>query len=41
MLRKYPQIALVPGFIMFLTVFRLNRVGEKFRSLWEQREAKI
>ncbi len=40
-LRKYPHIALVPGFIMFLTVFSFNRVGEKFRSLWDQREAKI
>ena len=40
-LRKYPHIALVPGFVMFLTVFSFNRVGEKFRSLWDQREAKI
>ncbi len=40
-LRKYPHIALVPGFVMFLTVFSFNRVGEKFRSLWDQRDAKL
>ena len=40
-LRKYPHIALVPGFVMFLTVFSFNRVGEKFRSLWDQRDSKL
>lgn len=40
-LRKFPHIALVPGFVMFLTVFSFNRVGEKFRSLWDQRDSKI
>lgn len=37
---EYPQIAL-PGFVMFLTVFSFNKVGEKFRSLGDQRDAKI
>jgi len=40
-LRKYPHIALVPGVVMFLTVFSFNRVGEKFRSLWDQRDSKL
>jgi peptide/nickel transport system permease protein len=40
-LRKYPHIALVPGFVMFITVFSFNRVGEKFRSLWDQRDSKL
>jgi peptide/nickel transport system permease protein len=40
-LRQYPFIPLVPGMFMFLTVFSFNRVGERARSLWDTREAKV
>lgn len=40
-LRRYPHIALVPGIFMFLTVYSFNMVGEKFRSLWDQRDSKL
>ena len=40
-IRQYPFIPLVPGMFMFLTVFSFNRVGERARSLWDPRKAKI
>ncbi len=40
-LRQYPHIPLVPGVFMFLTVFSLNRVGERARRVWDPRQAKI
>ena len=40
-LKKYPHIPLVPGVVMFLTVYSFNRVGEWARSKWDPREAKI
>jgi peptide/nickel transport system permease protein len=40
-LRQYPHIPLVPGVFMFLTVFSLNRVGDRARRIWDPRQAKI
>jgi peptide/nickel transport system permease protein len=40
-LRQHPHIPLVPGMFMFLTVYSFNRVGERARSLWDPREAKV
>jgi peptide/nickel transport system permease protein len=40
-LRDTPHIALVPGAFMFLTVYAFNRIGERARSHWDAREAKV
>lgn len=40
-LRQTPHLVFVPGFVMFLTVFALNRVGDQARQKWDSREAKI
>ncbi|HEX7097568.1 MAG TPA: ABC transporter permease [Acidimicrobiales bacterium] len=40
-LRDDPHIALVPGMFMFITVYAFNRIGERARSAWDAREAKI
>jgi peptide/nickel transport system permease protein len=40
-LRRHPHIPLVPGVIMFLTVYSFNRVGERARRSWDRREARI
>jgi len=40
-LKKYPHIPMVPGVVMFLTVYSFNRIGEWARSKWDPREAKI
>ncbi|HUP76267.1 MAG TPA: ABC transporter permease [Acidimicrobiales bacterium] len=40
-LKEYPHIPMVPGLVMFLTVYSFNRVGEWARSKWDPREAKV
>jgi peptide/nickel transport system permease protein len=40
-LRDDPHIALVPGAFMFITVYAFNRIGERARSKWDPREAKV
>ena len=40
-LKKYPFVPLVPGVVMFLTVYSFNRIGEFARSKWDPREAKV
>ena len=40
-LRNHPHVALVPGAFMFATVYALNVVGDRARSAWGGREAKI
>jgi ABC-type dipeptide/oligopeptide/nickel transport system permease subunit len=30
-----------PGIVMFLTVFALNRLGDKARALWDPRQGAI
>ena len=39
--KQYPHIPMVPGLVMFMTVYSFNRVGEWARSKWDPREAKI
>ena len=36
---KHPHLVFAPGVTMFLTVFALNRVGERARQLWDPRES--
>ena len=38
---RHPHLVFAPGIAMFLTVFALNRVGEKARELWDPRQAKL
>lgn len=38
---RHPHLVFIPGGVMFLTVFALNRIGEKARQLWDPREANI
>ena len=40
-LREHPHVPLAPGAFMFLTVFSLNRIGDRARALWDPREAKV
>lgn len=39
--QEHPHLVFIPGVIMFLTVFSLNRIGEKARELWDPTAAKI
>ncbi len=38
---RNPHQVFIPGIIMFLTVFSLNRIGEKARAIWDPRSASI
>lgn len=38
---RHPHLVFAPGIAMFLTVFALNRVGEKARELWDPRQANL
>ena len=38
---RHPHLVFIPGSVMFLTVFALNRIGEKARKLWDPRESKV
>jgi peptide/nickel transport system permease protein len=38
---KHPHLVFVPASVMFLTVFALNRIGDKARKIWDPREAKV
>ena len=40
-LRRTPHLVFVPGVVMFLTVFALNRVGDHARQKWDPRESKV
>ncbi len=39
--KDHPHLVFVPGIVMFMTVFALNRVGDKARERWDPREAQI
>ena len=39
--QNHPHLVFVPGIVMFMTVFALNRVGDKARERWDPREAQI
>lgn len=36
-----PHVVFVPGAVLFLTVYALNRIGEDARRRWDPREAKV
>jgi peptide/nickel transport system permease protein len=38
---EVPHLVFAPGTVLFLTVFAINRVGEKARALWDPREVKL
>lgn len=38
---QHPQIVLVPGVFLFLTVFAFNLVGEKARKRWDSRSGQL
>lgn len=38
-LETTPHMVFVPGIVMFLTVFCLNRVGDKARALWDPKKS--
>lgn len=38
---QHPQIVLVPGVFLFLTVFAFNLVGEKARNRWDARSGQL
>lgn len=40
-LRRIPHLVFVPATVMFLTVFALNRIGDRARQIWDPRESKV
>ena len=38
---RLPHLVFIPGIVMFLTVFSLNRVGEQTRQLWDPRVSNL
>jgi peptide/nickel transport system permease protein len=38
---RHPHLVFVPGIVLFLTVFALNRVGDKARKLWDPRQSRL
>jgi peptide/nickel transport system permease protein len=40
-LQRTPHLVFAPGIVMFLTVFALNRLGDKARALWDPRQGAI
>lgn len=38
---RTPHLVFIPGAVLFLTVFALNRLGDKARALWDPRDTKI
>lgn len=40
-LREHPHVQLIPGLVMFLTVFAFSRVGDKLRAGWDTKGVQI
>lgn len=38
--QRHPHLVFIPGTVLFLTVFALNRVGESARDLWDPRKGR-
>ena len=38
---RNPHLVFAPGLVMFLTVFALNQLGDRARSLWDPRESNL
>ena len=39
--QRHPHLVAIPGMVLFLTVYSLNRIGEKARTLWDPRQQKL
>jgi peptide/nickel transport system permease protein len=39
--QRHPHLVAMPGLALFLTVYSLNRIGEKARALWDPRQQKL
>lgn len=40
-LRTVPHLVFIPATVMFVTVFALNRIGDRARQLWDSRESAL
>ena len=40
-LRTAPHLVFIPATVMFVTVFALNRIGDRARQLWDPRESAL
>lgn len=38
---RHPHLVFAPGIVLFVTVFALNRVGDKARELWDPRQTRL
>jgi peptide/nickel transport system permease protein len=38
---EHPHLVFVPGMVLFLTVFALNRIGDRARKLWDPRQSAL
>jgi peptide/nickel transport system permease protein len=38
---RHPHLVFAPGIVLFVTVFALNRVGDKARELWDPRQSRL
>lgn len=38
---NHPHLVFVPGAVLFVTVYALNRLGDKARTLWDTRQSRI
>lgn len=38
---RHPHLVFAPGMVLFMTVFALNRVGDKARKLWDPRQSRL
>jgi len=38
---RHPHLVFAPGIVLFLTVFALNRVGDRARKLWDPRQSRL
>ncbi|MBF8186298.1 ABC transporter permease [Nonomuraea sp. K274] len=40
-MEEHPFLVIVPAFILFLTVFSFNLIGERLRKVWDTRQVKL
>jgi peptide/nickel transport system permease protein len=38
---KHPHLVFIPGTVLFATVFALNKVGDRFRRMWDPRRSAL
>jgi peptide/nickel transport system permease protein len=39
--KDHPHMVFVPGIVMFVTVYSINRIGDAARQRWDPREASL